>query len=262
MRTTISKDGTVIAFDTVGNGPALILVDGALCHRGFGPMPKLSALLSKHFTVYYYDRRGRGESTDRQPYGPDREVEDLEALIREAGGRAFVFGISSGAALALRAAERKLNIPKLALYEPPYVFTRTNGALSPDHESKLKDILTTGDRGRAVNYFMTSMVGVPGFVAFIFRLMPVWKKLKAVAHTLPYDAAVMGDFTVPVARIHSIAVPALVAGGAKSPATLRNAVQGVADALSNPTVRFLEGQTHNVKAEVLAPVLTEYFQRS
>ncbi len=257
MKTVISKDGTSIAYDRFGNGKPLILVDGALCSRTFGPMPKLAPLLAKQFTVFMYDRRGRGDSSDTQPYAPEREVEDIQALIKEAGGSAFVFGISSGAGLALRAAESKLNIPKLALYEPPYVKEKNQQQV--DWEAQLKKLVASDRRGDAVKYFMTAMVGLPAIFAFIMQLMPAWKKLKAIAHTLPYDAAIMGDYRVPTQRISTIKIPTLIAGGGKSPATLRNAVNAVADALPNKTLRILEDQTHNVKAEVLAPALTEFF---
>lgn len=261
MNTVISKDGTTIAYSKIGNGKPLILVDGALCYRSFGPMPNLAPLLAKDFTVFYYDRRGRGESTDKKPYSVQREIEDIEALINAAGGSAYVFGISSGAALALKAAENKLNILKLALYEPPFVYEKKNGSVPPDHEVKLKSLLASNRRSDMVKYFMVDMVGVPAFAAFMMKLMPVWKKLKAVAHTLPYDAAVMGDFTVPVADIYTVKTPTLIAGGGKSSATLRNAVQSVADTLPNGTLKWLEGQTHNVKAEILAPVLIEFFMK-
>src|SRR5262249_29137018 len=121
MRKAISKDGTTIAFDQLGKGPAIILVDGALCSRSFGPMPKLAPLLAQRFTVFTYDRRGRGDSGDTASYRVEREIEDIDALIAEAGGSAYVFGISSGAALVLRAAASGLAIEKLALYEPPFM---------------------------------------------------------------------------------------------------------------------------------------------
>ena len=259
MNTVTSKDGTPIAYDKMGSGKPLILIDGALCYRSFGPMPKLAPLLSKNFTVFMYDRRGRGDSGNVQPYSIQREIEDIDALIKEASGSAYVFGISSGAALGLRAVESKLNIPRLALYEPPYVYAKKNGFVPPDHEGNLKSLIAENRRGDAVKYFMVDMVGAPAIFAFIMKLMPAWKKLKAVAHTLPYDAAVMEDWTVPADRISRITTPTLIAGGSKSPSTLRNAVQSVSDALPNKTYRVLEGQTHNVKAEVLAPVLTEFF---
>ena len=259
MKKVISKDGTTIAFDQFGKGQPIILVDGALCSRSFGPMPKLAPLLAQHFTVFMYDRRGRGDSGDTAPYGPEREVEDIEALIKEAGGSASVFGISSGAGLALRAAERKLNITKLALYEPPFVAGKNGHKPPVDHEAHLKAMIASDRRGDAVKYFMTKMVGAPAIFAFVMQLMPAWKKLKAVAHTLPYDTAIMGDSTVPMERISFITIPTLIAGGGKSPATLRDAVNLVSEALPSGTLRILEGQTHNVKAEVLAPVLAEFF---
>lgn len=259
MHTVISKDGTVIAYEKIGSGKPLILIDGALCYRSFGPMPKLAPLLAQHFTVYYYDRRGRGDSTDVQPYSVQREVEDIAALVNEAGGSAYLAGLSSGAALTLRAAEAGLNVPKIALYEPPFVYEKESEKSKIDHGANLKSLLASDKRGDAVKYFMVKMVGAPAIAAFIMGLMPMWKKLKAVAHTIPYDAAVMGDFTVPTERILKITTPALIAGGGKSPASLHNAVQLVADSLPNKTLKWLEGQTHNVKAEVLAPVLIEFF---
>jgi pimeloyl-ACP methyl ester carboxylesterase len=120
MPTVKSKDGTIIAFDRQGSGPPLILVDGAMGSRAGGPS-ELAALLSKDLTVYTYDRRGRNESTDTQPYSVQREIEDIEALVDEGGGSAFVYGISSGAALALEATARLGGkVRGLALFEPPY----------------------------------------------------------------------------------------------------------------------------------------------
>jgi hypothetical protein len=139
------------------------------------------------------------------------------------------------------------------------VHEKKNGSVPPNHEEHLKSLLADNKQGDMVKYFMVDMVGAPAIVAFIMKLMPVWKKIKAVAHTLVYDAAIMGDFSVPVADIYTVKTPTLIAGGAKSPATLHNAVQSVADALPNGTLRWLEGQTHNVKAELLAPVLVEFF---
>jgi pimeloyl-ACP methyl ester carboxylesterase len=186
-------------------------------------------------------------------------VEDISGLIREAGGSAFVFGISSGAALAMKAAESGLNILKLALYEPPYVYEKNSPQSTIDHGAQLLALLAAGRRGEAVKYFMVKMVGAPAIFGFIMQLMPVFKKLKAVAHTLPYDAAIMGNFTVPADRISTIKIPTLIAGGGKSPATLQNAVHAVSKALPNGTRRILDGQTHNVKAEVLVPELIQFF---
>jgi pimeloyl-ACP methyl ester carboxylesterase len=253
-----SRDGTPIAFDRSGSGQPLILVDGALCSRRFGPMPKLAPLLARQFTVYHYDRRGRNESGDTPPYSVTREVEDLAALIQEAGGSAFVYGVSSGAALALEAAARGLRIRKLALYEPPFVVA-TNGGRPADHVAQLKQHISADRRGDAVKYFMTKMVGMPGLLVLPMRLMPMWSKLEAVAHTLPYDAAIVLDETLLGERAARVGVPTLVIGGEKSPAGLRHAVQATGAVVPGAERRFLKGQTHNVSPQALAPVLLEYF---
>ena len=220
MSHVTSKDGTRIAYERLGSGPALLMIDGALCSRAFGPMPKIAALLAEHFTVYLYDRRGRGESGDTQPYAKAREVEDIQAVIAAAGGSAYAAGLSSGAALALEAAASGVPIKKLAVYEPPFIVDDARHA-QLDHEAKLKALVAAGERGDAVKYFMRNGPRT-GLVIFMMQLMPnVWPKLKAVAHTLPYDAAIMGDFTVPAARIASIRVPTLVMDGEKTQTRLQ-----------------------------------------
>lgn len=259
MKTVTSHDGTVIAYEQTGSGPALILVDGALCYRSFGPMPKLAPLLADTFTVYYYDRRGRGDSTDVPPYAPEKEVQDIAALVRAAGGTAFIAGLSSGAALALRAAEAGLDLPKIALYEPPFVYEPDSDKTRIDHTGALNGLLSSEKRGAAVKYFMVQMVGVPAIAAFIMQMMPMFKKLKGIAHTLPYDSEVMGNFTVPTERLARITNTILIAGGGKSPEPLKNAVRGVAAAAPNAELRWLEGQTHNVDPAVLAGTLKEFF---
>jgi len=258
MSQVTSKDGTTIAYDRSGTGPALILVDGALCSRAFGPSPKLAPLLARHFTVYAYDRRGRGESGDTPPYAAAREVEDIAALIEAAGGSAFLLGLSSGGALALEAAASGLPVDKVVAYEPPYVDDsgQRGGAA---HEGQLKRLLADGDRGGAVKYFMKDMVGAPAAIVVMLRLMPwIWRKLEAVAHTLPYDAAVMTEFRIPRARLASIAVPALVMNGSKTDQRLREAALAIADAIPAARYRELAGQTHNVKPDVLAPAAVEF----
>ena len=262
MSTVISRDGTAIAFERMGSGSPLILVDGALCSRAFGPMPKLAPLLAQTFRVYMYDRRGRGESADTRPYSKEREVEDLEALIGEAGGSAFVLGLSSGAGLALEAAASGLAIEKLAVYEPPYMVSPADSArhAKANHQSQLERLLAAGRRGDAVKYFMRDMVGVPAIFVFMMRFMPgVWSKLEAAASTLPYDAAIMGDFSLPEQRLAAVRTRTLVIGGGKSEARLRAAVEAAARAVPNAQLRTLAGQTHNVKPEVLTPVVTEFF---
>jgi len=253
-----SKDGTTIAYERSGTGPALILVDGALCSRAFGPSPKLAALLARQFTVYAYDRRGRGQSGDTHPYSPVREVEDIAALVEAAGGPASLVGLSSGGALALEAAASGLPVNKVVAYEPPYVDDsgQRGGAA---HEGQLERLLAEGNRGGAVKYFMRDMVGAPAPMVVMMRLMPwIWRKLEAVAHTLPYDAAVMTAFRIPRARFASIDVPVLVMNGTKTDPRLREAAQTVAGTIPAARHRELAGQTHNVKPNVLAPAVVEF----
>ncbi|MDY7228799.1 alpha/beta fold hydrolase [Hyalangium rubrum] len=260
MNQVISKDGTPIAYEKLGSGPALILVDGALCSRRFGPMPKLAPLLAQRFTVFVYDRRGRGDSGDTQPYAKERELEDLDALIQAAGGSAFVVGLSSGGALALEAAASGLNIQKLVAYEPPYVAQHDARHAQAHHEAQLQRLLAEGRRGHAVKYFMRDMVGAPGFMVVMMQLMRgVWKKLEAVAHTLPYDARIMGDFSIPKTRFASIKVPSLVMYGGKTDAKLKMAAEAIADIVPGARRRTLDGQTHNVNPKVLTPAVVEYF---
>lgn len=256
----LSEDGTEIVFERSGSGPPLILVDGALCSRSFGPTAGLAALLATHLTVYRYDRRGRGESGDRAPYSKQREVEDIAALVRIAGGSAGVLGFSSGGALALEAAAAGVGVSRVAVYEPPYMVNDGGHHARARHEQQLQHLIAQGRRGDAVTYFMRRMVGIPAPFVFLMRLMPrMWKNLKAVAHTLPYDAAIMGDFSIPQHRLADIRVPALALDGEKTDTRLRNAVTALARALPNVRRRTLAGQSHNVRATALAPVVIEFF---
>ena len=255
----ISKDGTRIVYDQSGSGPLLILVDGALCSRAFGPMPKLARLLTGNFTVITYDRRGRNESSDTQPYAPERELEDLEALINTNGGSAFITGFSSGAALALSAAAHGLNITKLALYEPPFMVDEGQRPPS-DSLQRLQAMIAENRRADAVKFFMKDMVGVPAMIVFIMKLTSVWSKLKNVAHTLPYDVAILGDFSLPREKAASVKIPALISGGDKSQATLQQAVKRLSEVMPHSELKILKGQTHNVAAKAIAPVLIDFFK--
>jgi pimeloyl-ACP methyl ester carboxylesterase len=221
-------------------------------------MAKLAPLLARRFTVYTYDRRGRGHSGDVRPYAREREVDDIAALVQAAGGSAHLLGLSSGGALALEAAASGVDVKTVIVYEPPYV-DEGAGQPSPDHESRLQAILDAGDRGGAVAYFMRDMVGAPRMVLVMLRLMPwIWRKLQAVAHTLPYDAAVMRRFRVPAARFAGITAPTLVLHGAKTDARLVRAAEAVARAVPGAVHRALAGQTHNVSPHVLAPAVLEF----
>lgn len=260
MEKVTSGDGTAIAFDRSGDGPPVILVDGAFCSRAFGPMPKLAPLLAERFTVINYDRRGRGDSGDAVTYAVEREIEDLDALIREAGGSAHVLGISSGAVLALEAAVSGLGITSLAMYEPPFVAVSDSGHRAPeDSVARLTQMIADDRPGEAVKFYLTQVMGAPRIMYYGMRVMPWWPKMKAVAPSLPYDAEVMGDFLPPGERLASFAVPTLVLGGEKSPAALREAARAAADAVPDATFRVLEGQGHNVSTKALAPVLAEFF---
>ncbi|MCU1310131.1 MAG: Hydrolase [Candidatus Angelobacter sp.] len=262
MGKVTSKDGTVIAFEKTGAGPALILVDGAMCHRQFGPMVPLAPLLSPHFSVVRYDRRGRGESGDTKPYQVKREVEDIQALIDAVGGSAHVFGISSGAALALEAANCFNFIKKLALYEAPFIVDDTRSPIPDDYLAQLNSLVASDRRGDAVRLFM-KLVGVPAVFVQLMRFTPAWSKLKAVAHTLPYDITILQDNQrgkpLPAKQWDSVTVSALVMDGGKSPAWMRNAMQALAQVLPTAKLRTLEGQTHMVKPKLLAPALVEFF---
>ncbi len=255
MTTVRSADGTTIAYSRAGQGPPLILVDGALCSRSFGPMPKLAEVLAPHFTVYTYDRRGRGQSGDTPPYAPDREVEDIEALVALAGETVYLHGTSSGAALALDAAGRIPAIGKLAVYEPPFIVDDTRPPMPDGFLARLDRLLADGRRGDMVKEFMR-LVGTPAIFTAVMPITPVWPKLKAVAHTLPYDIAMLQDHQRGTAfapgEWAGVKVPTLVAVGGKSPAWISNATRALADALPDATRRTLPGQNHMVKAQAIA----------
>lgn len=263
MPTVTSADGTSIAYEALGSGPPLVLVDGALCHRGFGPGTKLARELASRFTVYTYDRRGRGDSGDGDSYAVEREVEDIAALIEQAGGEALVCGTSSGAVLALDAASRLSQITQLALYEPPLVVDPSGNVLPEDFLERLEQHIAAGRRGAAVKQFMAH-VGAPRIAIAGMRLTPVWPKLKAVAHTLPYDITILGDTSsgrpLPADRWSSVAAPTLVMHGSRSPAGMAAGTTALAGILSRGELRVLDGQTHMVKPTVLAPAVAAFFE--
>jgi pimeloyl-ACP methyl ester carboxylesterase len=261
MNAVTSNDGTTIAFDRSGTGSPVIVVGGALSDRSGGA--PLAALLAPHLTVLTYDRRGRGDSGDTLPYAVEREVEDLGALIAEAGGSASVFGHSSGAVLALEAAARGLAITKLALYEPPFFVDDSRTPMPSDYAARLAELASSGRPGDAVEYFMATGPGVPEDAIAEMRQAPYWPAMEAAAHTLAYDGMVMGDTMsgspAPIRRFASITVPTLVIDGGASPAWARNAVGAIVDVLPDAERRTLEGQTHAADPETLAPVLEGFF---
>jgi pimeloyl-ACP methyl ester carboxylesterase len=263
MQNVRSSDGTTIAFDQWGEGSPLIYVGGALNDRSSGA--PLAGLLAPRFTVLSYDRRGRGASGDTPAYSVDREVEDLEALITAAGGSALVYGMSSGGVLALEAAARGLAIEKLAIYEPPFAEDDSRRQRAREYAAKLGDLLSADRRGDAIELFMT-MVGTPSEMIGQMRRASMWPSLEALAPSLAHDSAVMGDgsrgASLPTERVSSVAVPTLVLDGSASPPWMREMAQRVAKTLPEGQHRTLEGQTHDVAPQALAPVLEEFFARS
>ena len=264
MKTVTSKDGTTIAYDQTGNGPPLVLVDGALNSRAFGLNGPLAALMADRFTVFTYDRRGRGDSGDTQPYAVQREIEDLEAVIDVGGGSAYVYGVSSGAGLALETAcAVPAKVSKLALYEPPFVVDDTRPPVPADAVRQVTSLLAHNRRGAAVKLFLRKDAQVPAALVTLMPLMPAWAKLKAVAHTLPHDLMIMdgGQRGRPLqpSRWAPLNAPTLVVAGGKSPAWLQNAARALAQALPGASHWTLPGQTHIVKPKPLAPILADFF---
>ncbi len=263
-RFATSADGTRIAYETRGSGPALVLVDGAMCHRAMGPGRDLADELAGSFTVHAYDRRGRGESGPGSwPYDVTTEIEDLRAVIEAAGGRAHVLGVSSGAALALEASRRGEPVDRLVVYEAPFIVDDTHPANDPGLPEQVQQMVEAGRRGAAVSTFLR-VVGVPAPVTWLMRLMPAWRKMTATAHTLPYDLAIVVEHQqgepLPPGYYAHVAADTLVVAGGKSPAYLRNAQAAIADAVPGARLEVLPGQTHMVRAQVLAPVVTRFLR--
>jgi alpha-beta hydrolase superfamily lysophospholipase len=255
-----SADGTTISFDASGAGPGIILVHGAFTGRAHPTLASVAAALAPWFTVFNYDRRGRGGSGDTQPYALEREVEDLTALLELAGGAAMVFGGSSGAGLALTAAAGNPAISKLALWEPPYHVDASAPQLPADFGDRLTALAEAGRPGDAVEMFLVQAADMPPEAVAAMRQDPSWPQLEAVAHTLAYEAAAMGPGNaLPTGRPAMITQPTLVLTGGASPAWMASAGAAVAAAIPGAIQRVLPGQTHNVAPEALTPELLEFF---
>jgi pimeloyl-ACP methyl ester carboxylesterase len=264
MQTVTSRDGSRIAYDRYGSGPPVILVGGALGYRKFSKMEELAQLLAERCTVINYDRRGRGDSTEVKPFALEREIEDIQALIETEGGTASLWGWSSGGALALRAAGAAIGVERLSVYEVPFMVTPAAKRPTPDYGERLDELVAAGDRSGAVRHFMRNAMGIPAPLVAVMPLTPMWKELKATAHTLPYDWAALGKHTMYGAPLNpeewaSVAMPTLVVYGAKSPAVLQEGSRALAEVLPNAQLRQLEGVSHNIKMNLLAPVLAEFF---
>jgi pimeloyl-ACP methyl ester carboxylesterase len=255
-----SKDGTRIAFTRSGSGSPVVLVNGAL--GGQQASSALAGRLAAHFSVLGYDRRGRGESGNAAKYAVDREIEDLAAVIEAAGGSAFVYGTSSGGNLALAGAARDLGITRLALWEPNFLVDDSRPPLPADYVEHVNALVSSGHRGDAVEYFLTVAAGVPAQFVAPMRGMPTWPFLEAAAHSLAYDGAVVGDGMSgrPLAkqRWTAVVIPTLVIDGGTAP-WLSHGADALANALPNAERRTLPGQAHDVSADAIAPLLTEFF---
>jgi pimeloyl-ACP methyl ester carboxylesterase len=261
MQKRRSADGTLIAYDQLGQGPAVILVGGALEQRALDTATaQLAPVLAQHFTVFHYDRRGRGDSTDTLPFAVEREIEDIEALINEAGGSAAVYGISSGAALAMEAAIKLGHkVRKLAMYEAPYNSDVSARRAWGEYRKKLAERLSAGRRDDAVGLFLL-LTGMPPEHLAGMRHHPLWPMFEAVGQTLAYDAAALGeDGSVPTEKAARVAVPALIMNGSQTFPFMEVTAVALAKAIPNARYRILEGQSHEVAAEAIAPVLEEFF---
>ncbi len=258
MGTVTSRDDTTIAFDESGKGPPVLLIcGGSVDHTSTAP---LAALLAADFTVFNVHRRGRGDSGDTPPYAVEREVEDIAAVIGAAGGTAGLYGSSSGAALILEAAASSLAVSKLALWEPPYILDDGTPRPPADTARTYNELVGAGRRGDAVEYFMSKVVGLPPEFVAQARSAPWWPAQEALAHTLAYDAVIMGDYSLPTKRAAAVSIPTLVIAGGTSFPFMRNTARALAAILPQGQYHLLEGQEHNVDPAVLAPVLVEFFK--
>ncbi|MGH3715073.1 MAG: alpha/beta fold hydrolase [Micromonosporaceae bacterium] len=267
MHTVTSKDGSTIAYDRTGSGPVVVLVAPALADRSSPEMRELARLLSDRCTVINYDRRGRGDSTDNGAATDadllQREIEDISALIEAEGGSAAIWGWSSGGALAVRAAAAGIGVNRVSVYEVPFMVDPGHNYPTPDYAERQDELVAAGDRAGAVKHFMRNAIGVPSFVVWTMRVMPMWKGLLANAHTLGYDWAALGKHTMygaalDPAEFAPVSMPAQVVYGSKSPSPLRQGSRALAEVLPSAELVVQEGVGHAVKPAKLAPVLAGF----
>lgn len=258
MHTITSRDGTRIAYDVYGEGEPVILVEGAFCGRHFGPTDKLAAELAKHFRVYHYDRRARGDSGPSTDYSIERELEDLSALIAEAGGSAALVGFSSGACLAIEAAAAGLSITRLAVYEPPYMVGPKARKVPANFEAEVQQLVADRRYGDAVAYFMTKLIGMPSIFLIPMKLSKMWKQITPQAPSLPFDMAAVNGFEPPIERMRRISYPTLAIHGTKTFPVLIDSTTLCAKTIPGAGHAVLPGQSHEVKAEAIAPELVRF----
>jgi pimeloyl-ACP methyl ester carboxylesterase len=258
MSDVTSKDGTTIAYEQTGSGPAVVIVGGVLGDRS--QQTPLAALLAPRFTVFNYDRRGHGASGNTPPYAVEREFEDLAAILAAAGGSAYVYGTSGPGVLALYAAAWGLapKIKKLAIWEPPFILEGSGRQPPREYKERLTSLMAEGRRGDMVELFFVEAVGMPAEFVAQMRQPPWWPAQEELAPTLIQNADIMGDFSLPAELVAGVTTPTLVIEGGETP-WLSYAAQKVADALPRAERRTIPGQPHNVAPEALAPILEEYF---
>jgi pimeloyl-ACP methyl ester carboxylesterase len=258
-----SADGTTIAFDVWGDGQPLIMVDGATGYRATSQLSaQVGHLMQDRLRVYAYDRRGRGESGDTAPYAVEREIEDIAALIADAGAPAIVCGVSSGAVLALEAANAGLPITRLGMFEPPFIVDDIRPPLPVDYVARLDAATAAGRPGEAVELFLTAAIGMPAPFVAGMRQSPFWPTLESVARTIAYDGRIMGTTMsgkpLPAGQWSSVGVPTLVMYGRGTEPWLISAARALADLLPSASLRAVDGEQHNVAPEVLASALREF----
>jgi pimeloyl-ACP methyl ester carboxylesterase len=263
MHTVTSADRTQIAYDRYGEGPAIIMISGALGYRKFKTAEQTATALSEHCTVINYDRRGRGDSGEAGPVSVQREVEDIGALIQTVGGLASLYGTSSGGAVALRAAAADIGVERLVVYETPFKTDPAAKYPADDYGARLDQIVAAGDRAGAAKHFMRSAVGLPRPLVAVMPLMPMFKRFAANGHTLPFDYAALGDHNMHGSALNAdewatVTCPTLVAYGAKTVPGLKHASRSLAEVLSNATLMEIPGQNHMVSPSAIVPVLAEF----
>jgi pimeloyl-ACP methyl ester carboxylesterase len=263
MQTVTSADGTRIAYDRYGEGPAVILVNGAMGYRKFKKFEQVANALSEHCTVINYDRRGRGDSGEAGPISVQHEVDDIAALIDTVGGRASLWGWSSGGAVALRAAAADIGVERLVVYETPFKTDPAAKYPADDYGARLDQVVATGDRTGAAKHFMRNAVGIPAPAVAVMSLLPMFKRFAATGHTLTFDYAALGDHNMHGAPLRAeewatVTCPTLVAYGAKTVPGLKHASRALADVLPNATLLELPGQNHNVSPSAIVPMVADF----
>lgn len=263
MQHAKSKDGTLIAYERTGSGPPLVIVFGALNERS--ATDSLAPLLAERFTVFAFDRRGRGDSGDTLPYSAEREIEDIAAILDEAGSPAYLYGHSSGGVLALDAVERLGRFERLALYEPPFIVRRGDDSPPPDYLERIGRLIRSGRRDEAVEYFLHVAPGIPVEKLGKIKASPAWPRMVRMADTLMRERDVLGETLngrpLPADRWRHVTLPVLIMNGGASPDWFGVAADALGAILPNAARKTLAGENHNVEARLLASELIAFFNR-